>query len=207
MADNYLAKVSENILPLSVSGKLTDAFKEWVFTEKTIDHILPVEDCELCEHKQLRYHFEIENSYTGHTLMVGSECISKFNVQVFENGYLLDEVGVKKKLGSLIRKMRFESCIKALSKLAETEDNKILSNALAYYKENKYLTPKQAFVVLWRLGRTEIDYSPSFFKITLKRRRYKEDLRSMEKSRVHIIWPALTSSQRKIAENYGHNAP
>lgn len=207
MVDNYPLRVRENILPLSVSGTLPEAFKEWYFTDHTIDHEAPIEDCQLCNQEQLRYHFEIKNLHTNHTLMVGSQCILKFQLQVFENGRVLDEVGTKKKLDSLMKQMRIESCIKALDRLAEAENNDILSNALTYYKKNKYLTPKQAFVVLWRLRKHKIDHSPSFFKVSLKRDKYKRDLQLMEESRVHVIWPALTSSQRKIAEKYGHKAP
>lgn len=207
MVDSYPLRIRDNILPLSVAGTLPEAFKEWYFTDYTIDHEAPIEDCQLCNQEQLRYHFEIRNSHTNHTLMVGSQCILKFHLQVFDNGLLLNESGTKKKLDSLMKKMRLESCIKALDRLAETENNDILSNALAYYKKNKYLTPKQAFVVLWRLGKHKIDHSPSFFKVSLRKDKYKHDLRMMEESRVHVIWPALSSSQRKIAEKYGFKAP
>jgi hypothetical protein len=202
----YPLKVKENILPLSISGTLPEAFNEWYFTDNTIDHEAPIEVCQLCNQEQLRYHFEIKNSYTNYTLMVGSQCILKFQLQVLENGRLLNEVETKKKLDYLIKKMRQESCIKALDRLAEAEDSDILSNARAYYKNNKYLTPKQAFVVFWRLNVNEIDYSPSFFKVSLKKDKYKNDLRLMQENRVQLIWPALTYSQRRIAERYGHRA-
>ncbi|WP_305803000.1 hypothetical protein, partial [Thiolapillus sp.] len=42
---------------------------------------------------------------------------------------------------------------------------------------------------------------------SLKRDKYKNDLREMEPHRVHLIWPALTSSQRKLALSMGHSAP
>ncbi len=43
-----------------------------VVTEHTIDHEEPVETCQLCEHEQLRYHFEIKNAITNKALLVGS---------------------------------------------------------------------------------------------------------------------------------------
>jgi hypothetical protein len=69
------------------------------------------------------------------------------------------------------------------------------------------LTPKFAFVVFWRLKENKIDHHPSFFKISLRRDKYKRDLAQMPLKRVHMIWPALTSSQRKIAIKSGHTAP
>ena len=204
---NYPQRVAENILPFSIAGTLPEAFTEWYFTENIEDHEVANEDCELCDQEQLRYHFEIRNRHSNSCLWVGSSCILKFQVQVFEKGILLDAKGSKKKLNALKQKMRLDSCIEALRKLAARESNDILKNALNYYLKNKYMTPKFAFVVLWRLSSNKIDHCPSFFKISLKKDKYKRDLIQMPKERVHVIWKALSSSQRKLAINYGHTAP
>lgn len=203
----YLQRVAENILPLSSAKILSDAFKEWYFTENIEDHQSADENCELCDQEQIRYHFEIKNRHTGYRLWVGSSCILKFQVQVFENGALLDARDSAKKLEELKKKMRLESCIKALRALATSENNAILSNALDFYLKNNYLTPKYAFVVFWRLSKNNIDHSASFFKVSLQKDTYKKDLKQMPQERVHIIWPALSSSQRKLAISYGHSAP
>lgn len=160
---NYPQRVRDNTLPLSVGATLPEAFEEWSFTERTIDHEQPIENCQLCEHEELRYHFEIKNALTNKVLWVGSQCILKLNLSVFEQGRRLSADDAKKKLDRLMQQMRLQSCINALEKLAEAEGNDILSNALAFYKKNKYLTPKFAFVVLWRLQSNKIDHSPSFF--------------------------------------------
>ncbi len=204
---SYPQRVADNILPLSISGELSEAFKEWSFTEITEDHEDIIENCKLCNQEQLRYHFEIKNKYTHKTLMVGSSCILKFNVAVYEKNILLNEKDSKKKLDQFLKKMRLESCIKALEKLAIRKNNKILKSALIYYSKNKYLTPKFAFVVFWRLQKNNIDYSPSFFKISLKKNQFKEDLEEMKTSRVHYFWKALSSSQKKLAIEYGHIEP
>ena len=206
-ARNYPQRVRDNILPLSVAATLPEAFEEWSFTENTVDHEEPIETCQLCEHEELRYHFEIRNAITKKTLWVGSQCILKFGLSVFEDGVRLTQKKTKKKLDRLMQKMRLESCLKALKSLAETESSDILENALAYYEKNKFLTPKFAFVVLWRLQHNKIDHSPSFFKVSLKKQKYKDDLREMQTSRVHTIWPALTSAQRKLAMELGHGQP
>ena len=80
----------------------------------------------------------------------------------------------KKKLEYLISQKRLDSCVKALERLANAEDNSTLRNALAFHQKNKHLTPKLAFVVPWKLGDHRIDHSPSFFKISLRKARYKE---------------------------------
>jgi hypothetical protein len=190
-----------------VGSTLPEAFEEWSFTERTVDHEEPIETCQLCEQEELRYHFEIRNALTKKELWIGSQCILKFNLSVFEDGQRLSSAETKKKLDRLMQQMRLQSCIRALEKLAVAENNDILSNALEFYKKNKYLTPKFAFVVLWRLQRNRIDHSPSFFKVNLKRSKYQLDLQQMQLTRVHTIWPALSSAQRKMALDMGHKAP
>jgi hypothetical protein len=205
---SYPKRVADNILPLSVSGDLSEAFQEWFFTENTEDHEDVIENCQLCNQEQLRYHFEIKNKFTEEILQVGSSCILKFNVTVYDEKHsVLNEKDSKKKLEKLLQKMRLESCIKSLEKLAIIENNNILKNALAYYSKNKYLTPKFAFVVFWKLKEKNIDHTPSFFKVSLKRNKFKEDLKLMDTRRVHLFWKALTSSQKKLAIEYGHHAP
>ncbi|MHC0463457.1 hypothetical protein [Kosakonia cowanii] len=203
----YPQRIAQNILPLSIADSLPEAFKEWFFTENIHDNESCEEECELCDQEKLRYQFEIQNKHTDRRLWVGSSCILKFQLQVFENGKLLDEKESEKKLEELKRKMRLDSCINALKKLAQSEDNDRLSNALDFYIKNSYLTPKYAFVVFWRLKMHKIDHSPSFFNVSLKKEKYKKDLAEMDPKKIPMIWPALTSSQKKIAISLGHIAP
>ncbi len=204
---NFLSRVAGNILPLSVEKTLPEAFSEWSFTEQVRDHEHATETCELCEQEDLRYHFLIENQFTDGRLWVGSSCILKFGVSVFENGQSLSSTDAKRKLDRLTEKMHQDFCVKALQRLAEAENNVILKNALAYYQRNGDLSPKFAFVVLWRLRANKINHSPSFFKVSLKRSKHKDDLAQMQLGNVHTIWPALTTSQRAMAERFGHSPP
>jgi hypothetical protein len=112
-----------------------------------------------------------------------------------------------RKLKKLTEKMRLESCLRALQKLAAAENNDVLRGALEYYQRNKKLTPKFAFVVFWRLRANRIDHNPSFFNITLKKQKFMKDLREMDTTRVHLFWHALSSSQRKQAIALGHAPP
>lgn len=205
--ESYPRRVRENILPLSVAGTLPEAFREWRFTGETIDHELPEETCRLCDKEGLRYHFEIYNDRTGHRLDVGSECILKFQVAVFDQGRELNPEEARKALADRMRQMRLESCLRALERLAAAEANDILANALAYYRLHKALTPKFANVVFWRLQANSVDHDPSFFKVRLDKASFVADLRAMPLRNVHRIWKALTSSQRKKAEEMGHTPP
>lgn len=206
-ASRYTQRVCDSILPLSVGETLPKAFEEWYFTEEVVDHEQPFETCELCGQEGLRYHFEIQNELTDRTLWVGSECILKFDVAVFEDDRRLSGAEATRKLQKLTERMRLDSCISALQKLAAAEHNELLQNALEYNRRNKKLTPKFAFVVFWRMKANRIDHNPSFFNVTLKKQKFMKDLRDMDTTRVHLFWAALSSSQRKRAIAMGHMPP
>lgn len=203
----WTQRVADNVLPVSIAKTLPEAFKEWRFTGGYEDHGTPVETCQLCEQEELRYHFEIANDQTERTLWVGSVCILRFQIAIYEDGQQLDEKQARRHLDRLIQKMQHEACIKALERLAASETNSILSGALDYYKRNGFLTPKQANVIAWRLHANRIEHHPSFFKVALRRDSHKEDLRKMPLARVHRIWPYLSPAQRKLAQRLGHTPP
>ena len=175
--------------------------------EQVLDYEQRNETCQLCNQEELRYHFQIKNRYTNHILWVGSQCILKFNVPVYENGLLLSKQKAKRKLKLLIEQKHIEFCIKSLEKLTSATNNEILHSALDYYMREKSLTPKFAFVVFWQLKIHKIDYNPTFFKINLKKKRHKDNFRDMPSDRVHLIWPALSSSQRNMAIEIRHSTP
>lgn len=203
----YTQKVRTNILPLSVASTLLEAFKEWSFTENTVDHEEPTETCQLCDQEDVRYHFEIRNALTGKTLWVGSQCILKFGVSVFEDGRRLSATDAKKKLNKLIRKMHYDYCVRALSSLTYKDQGEALARALERYEMKKSLTPPQGAMVLWLLKKNNINHKPSFFAIDLRRETYKESLANLKPWQICAIWPALTPAQRKIAIDMGHETP
>jgi len=205
--DTYSKRVRDNILPLSIGNTLPEAFEEWSFTEEQIDHEEPCATCGLCDKDSLRYHFRIRNALTNKRLWVGSHCILKFGLSVFENGQRLSPKDAKKKLDRLTQQMRLEACLKALGKLAQAEKGSIIATALEYFRKNKFLTPRLASVVLWQLDARGIDHSPSFFKVTLKRDLHKQDLKALKPTMFRYVWPALTPAQRKTAISLGRTEP
>ena len=82
-------KAIQNLLEHSKEKKdHAVAAKEWEFTGKVMDHLVPGKVCQLCESENLRYHFVISNKLKEDaTLLVGSSCIKKFDITVLdENG-------------------------------------------------------------------------------------------------------------------------
>ena len=79
-------KAQENLLLKSIEqADHLRAAKEWEFSGKVIDHEVVDMRCELCAGENLRYHFEIKNKVNNNELMVGSTCITKFDITVWDN--------------------------------------------------------------------------------------------------------------------------
>ena len=204
---SFPQRVQDNILPLSVGDTLPEVFTEWLFTERAYDYGKPTKTCELCEQESLRYHFEIRNRFTQKTLWVGSHCILKYQVPVFEQGKEVTDVDAKKYLNHLMKKMQMDSCLAALQRLAGSEGSSILQLALDYYRQHATLSPKHAYSIFWRLRSHRIDHNPSAFKVNLKPAELQEELRGMVSGHVHTFWPALTSKQKELASSLGHTPP
>ena len=124
--ETYTRRVRESILPLSIADTLPKAFGEWRFTGVTHGHEEPRETCQLCGQEELRYHFEIQNIFTNHSLDVGSHCILQLNVAVYKKGRRLAPADAKRQLDKLVQKIRLESCIRALERPARAENSQIL---------------------------------------------------------------------------------
>jgi hypothetical protein len=108
----------------------------------------------------------------------------------------------------MIQQRRAAKCLASLRKVAEFEtgDN-ILTTAVWYFEQHGDLSPKLAWVVLWKLKAYHIDHEPRWFKVALRRMVHRHDLRVMPTERVHDLWPSLSPSQRKLARDLGHEAP
>lgn len=207
MCKTFPERVKTRILPLSESGNIRLAIEEWQFTDRVHDNGHAVENCDFCGHESIRYQFEIENTHNGNRIWVGSSCILRFEIPVLYQGKRLDTTAAKKRMENLAFEVRRQSCISALEKLAHNESSDALHNALVQYKRRRTLTPRQTALIFWRLNVNQIDHCPSFFTVDLRKNRYKDDLKEMPRWKVHQIWPALSSSQRKIAQRLGHTPP
>jgi len=199
MANQHMATVEKNILELSVARTLSQALSEWFFTDDIIDHQKPEVSCELCEQEELRYHYQIKNKSNDNSLWVGSRCIEKFIPVFNKEGLRLTEKETRIKLKQLLKEKRRSLCLDALTDLAQKKSHKMFSDALNYFKKNKFLTPKFAAIVFLELTKNNIDYDPSFFKIYLKKKVFQKHLADMKPKDFKSIEPALTSPQKKLA--------
>src|SRR5512138_891238 len=127
MSDAGWAKrAAENLLPLSEEKRdLATAFKEWAYHQgDATDLGSDRADCELCDHPDIRYQFGIVNLLNGNSLLVGSECIQKFNIDVLDQeGRPLPAAAARKQLSSDRRKViadrALQSVITSLLRLGQ----------------------------------------------------------------------------------------
>lgn len=76
----WAERAATAILPHSRAKTLVAALSEWAYTGRFFDSEATDGTCELCGQEDLRYHFEIENRETDASLLVGSECIKRFDI-------------------------------------------------------------------------------------------------------------------------------
>src|SRR6266511_1614525 len=116
----WAKRAAENLLPLSEErDELAVALKEWVYSGDMDDLESERSSCGLCEHPDIRFEFEIVNRQNGNALLVGSECIKKFEIPALDDqGRLLTGIAAKRKVNTdrrtLIRKAESRSVITSL---------------------------------------------------------------------------------------------
>lgn len=198
------AKTSaKNILPLSSEkSRLDIAIREWIYQGNMYDLEEPSEECELCEHPEIRYQFEIINTITRNTMLVGSECINKFEISATnDSGEILSSDESRKKVnrdrGKLIKDAHKRSLIQTLIALSKLDVDLKIDSFINYYQEREAFTPAQVSILVWKLRKFKIPYRETDFKVTLRRNREKEQLLSMSEWKVKQIIGTLSSAQAK----------
>ena len=197
------SRAAKNLLPLSQEKQdLKKALKEWVYTGDCYDLGVSVSSCELCEHSGIRYQFEIINRWTSNQLLVGSECINKFEIAgLDESGQLLSTEESKRKVQrdrqALIKEAKKKKVINVLVALSKQEQKFDINSFISYVQDRGAFTPNQLDVLFWRLAEQKIEYYPPDFKLSIRRNKEKEQLLEMEDWKVKRLWGAMSTSQRQ----------
>ena len=197
MSSEYIDRIAPNIVPLSVSEDVYKALTEWEATGLVVDHEAPDEVCKLCDNTGLRYHFKIENSHTGNTLMVGSQCILRFNVKV--RG--ATKATAKRTLGKWVKQAQRATTLKTFEKVRDTDTDPryqaALAGAVEYYTLRDSLTPNHLALVRWRAKQNGIDLSMTAVKVSFRKQAHKQQALDMNTWKLETIWDALSSSQKE----------
>jgi len=202
---SWASEAAASLLPLSRERRsLEKALKEWFYTDRFKDLEEAVETCQLCQHPDIRYQFEIENRHTGNRLLVGSECITKFEIDVLdEGGKKLGKDEARSKVLShrrqLIEVARLKRVVRILIELGRTGGywtaDKV-DSFIASYKSKDGFTPKQMLSVMWGLQKNRIKFRQSDFKLKIKKREWRDQVVSMSSVNRATIWGCLTKVQK-----------
>lgn len=194
------------LLPLSRASTLVAALREWSYTGRFFDLEATDGTCELCGQQDLRYHFEIENSGTMSSLMVGSECIKRFEITgIDELGQRLDADVTGKLVDrhrrGLVEDGRKQRVMTALLKLGQNAQDFDAQNFINFVDDKGAFTPNQVAMIFWRLGTAGIAFRPTDWKVRLRRESDIGQLRTMKPAAFKRVMAALTAPQRqRIAE-------
>lgn len=205
---SWVSRSAANLLPLSQEKQdFQKALKEWIYTGDAYDLESPMEHCELCEHPDIRYQFKIVNRLTSNELLVGSECIGKFEIAAIDRtGRILNSEQSKKKVQRdrqyLITEAKKKKAINVLVALSAKDSDFNINSFISYLQDNGSFTPNQLGLLFWRLEVQKIEYSACNFKLSLKKNRDKEQLLKMEYWKVQKLWKALSATQRQWYENH-----
>jgi hypothetical protein len=209
---SWLTQIADNLLPLSLEqNSLTKAISEWEYRGDTYDLGSPHETCQLCNHPDIRYQFEIVNKNNGNELLVGSECIKKFSgIAVLDSeGNALPSLAAKQKVDSDKRKLILDaqtrSLLNSLVELSRKEEEFDIVSFEEDYKKRGAFTPKQLATLIWRFEKYKVPFNKAYFGIYIRRQKDKEALLGLKDFQLRKMLPCLSPSQRDFLAKKGRH--
>ena len=191
----------ENLLLLSqAQDDFQVALKEWEHTGAVIDHLHPIESCQLCNQPNLRYHFEIINRFTQNSFQVGSSCITKFDIIVYDKeGNELQGKAKSKQLKAEIAENQQEMMLEPLRKLwhENKEQRNQIKWCVADFHERKGFSPRDLLYLFKQMNANKIRYVPHIYKVVLRSNEDKTQLFSMIEEDRKFIWASLSAPQKQ----------
>ncbi len=178
------------------------AAREWEFTGEIIDHYVSNHTCQLCEGGNLRYHFEIKNkSLNNNTLLVGSSCIKKFDIAVFnESGEEIfgnqKSSFLHKEIEKKIQELMLEN-IRSLWRKSSIGERNEIEYYVDEFKRKKGFRPDDLCALFSLMKRYDIEFKPILFKVSLRSQFGLLSLIKMSEQDRNSILPCLSVSQKK----------
>lgn len=207
---SWIERIKKNVFPVSNEKyNIRKALDEWVYEGDMFDVEVPNEICELCDQQNIRYQFEIVNNQNSNSLLIGSECINRFNISVIDDsGSKLSTEDARKKVSKdrsrLVTEAKEKSVLNTLVTLATKDQEFNIESFIEYFKEKKAFTPNQLALLIWRLEKARIDFKRSHFKVTIRRNREKDQLLNLEEWKLRRIWDCLSNSQKQFVYEKKH---
>ncbi|WP_411065776.1 hypothetical protein [Vibrio rotiferianus] len=205
----WLEKSIQNILPLSNSTEFKSACQEWTFTGEVVDYGEQREQCELCEHDELRYHFNIINKTNSNNLWVGSSCILRFEEIIVldeNNQHLLDRKERKKVLDAALKAKQLELCLEPIRQLwrCESSQRYRIEYIAIGIKEGRAPQADDLTYLFRLLKNNGIEFRPEIYSVNLRSEVSQYKLLSMKKEDQQIVWLCMSPTQKtKFRERLG----
>lgn len=182
------------------------AAQEWRFTGYFIDHKRANETCELCETECLRYHYEIINQNNSNKLLVGSSCIERFDIAVFnDKGIQIFGKEKIKYLDDIIEKRKYEDALNHLRELwlvSDGEEKEEINAIAESFKYRKCFIPSHLFHAFYLMKKYSLEYDPALFKVYLRGKSNMDYVLNMSEYGRELILPSFSRSQLiKVNEN------
>ena len=201
--NHWLENSRKNLISFSEEkSDFNIALDEWEYWGFMTDLGVSIGKCDLCDFPKIRYKYQIVNKVNQNEMYVGSECINKFSIAVFDDcGTKLNSDEARKKLvddkRKYIENANLHHVLNTLVLLKHEEKDFEIDDFIDYYNDRGAFTPNQLKVIVWRLNKYNIKHNPKSFKMIMRRNREKEQLDKMEDWQVKKIEPYLSARQRK----------
>ncbi len=201
---DYFGRVADNIFPVSrEKSDVRTALREWEYHDTHYDTGYASEICQLCNQEDIRYQFEIVNKYNGNELLIGSQCIKRYDdiSVVDDTGVRLSKDLARKKVDrdrrKLITDAQTNSVLSTLVRLSRVKEGEQIDfeAMLETYREHGAFSPRQLFAVQFRASKNNIPCQNGCFKVRL-RGKWKQQLMEMDAWRVAKIYELLSPQQR-----------
>jgi len=199
--NHWFENSRRNLTPLSKASTFVEALKEWVFTGSTIECDENDGTCQLCEHPELSYYFEIENALTSKRMLVGSKCILKFqeiNVLDKEGILLTDLQGRKGALNDALRRNLIECSLMPLRKLwkKDKEHRNVITFLASQIKDQVGLSPNDLLFLFRGMDDHGISYVVKHYSVRLRSNSQQSEIMRMSRESLRKISPALSTEQK-----------
>lgn len=200
--NHWLENSIRNLVPMSKSTDFTEALGEWFFTGAVEDYGGEDDEiyCELCEHPDLAHHFEIRNSFTENSLLVGSSCILKFSsIEIRdETGRLVtDRAERESRLKQALRKRIIESGLEPLRKLWQKDraNRSGIQYLASNLKNDSGIEPDELLFLLKQMDSFGITHSSKNYKINLRSAFEKAQILKMSVTSLRSVLPNFSKEQ------------
>lgn len=204
MSINWIGRSKETLTQYSVNKQNFRAMlNEWFYNGESYDLEEPCEACELCGYREIRYQFTIQNRLNNNELLVGSECITRFDLSgIGENGEYIAPQQTQKRVHRdrqrLIKEARLKRVLNCLIRLSYKAPQLEMEKTIEKFQDRGVFSPKHVLFIFWKLDEAKVTYDPRDFKVSLRRSREKDQMEEMKDWQLKKLKLCLTSAQKQM---------